>query len=49
MPEKRVALKNCGIIDPEDIDSYVANDGFSALKKALHEMTTAEVIEEIKE
>ena len=48
MPEKRIVLKNCGIIDPEDIDSFIANDGFSALNKALNEMTPAEVIEEIK-
>ncbi len=48
MLEKRVVLKNCGIIDPKDIDSYIANDGFGALKKALNEMTAAEVIEEIK-
>jgi len=48
MPEKRVVLKNCGIIDPGNIDSYIANDGFSALTKALQEMTPAEVIEEIK-
>lgn len=48
MPEKRVVLKNCGIIDPEDINSYIANDGFNALNKVLQEMTPAEVIEEIK-
>jgi len=48
MPEKRVVLKNCGIIDPGNIDSYIANDGFSALTRALQEMTPAEVIEEIK-
>ena len=48
MPEKRVVLKNCGIIDPEDIDSFIANDGFAALNKALQSMTPAEVIEEIK-
>ncbi len=48
MPEKRVVLKNCGVIDPEDVDSYIANDGFSALDKALQNMTPLEVIEEIK-
>ncbi len=48
MPEKRVVLKNCGVIDPKDIDSYIANDGFSALDKALQNMTPLEVIEEIK-
>ena len=49
MPQKRVVLKNCGVIDPEDIDSYIANDGSSALNKALQEMTPAEVIQEIKD
>ncbi len=48
MPEKRVVLKNCGVIDPKDIDSYIANDGFSALDKARQNMTPLEVIEEIK-
>jgi NADH:ubiquinone oxidoreductase subunit F (NADH-binding) len=48
MPEKRVVLKNCGVIDPEDLDSYIANDGFGALDKALQNMTPPEVIEEIK-
>jgi len=49
MPEKRVVLKNCGIIDPEDIVSYIANDGFNALDKVLKEMAPAEVIEEIND
>jgi NADH:ubiquinone oxidoreductase subunit F (NADH-binding) len=48
MLENRIVLKNCGIIDPEDIDSYIANDGFKALEKVLQEMTPEEVIEEIK-
>jgi NADH:ubiquinone oxidoreductase subunit F (NADH-binding) len=48
MPERRIVLKNCGVIDPEDIDSYVANDGFKALKKALKEMKPEDVIREIK-
>ncbi len=48
MPEKRVVLANCGVIDPEDITTYLARDGFRALKKALDEMTPAQVIEEIK-
>jgi NADH:ubiquinone oxidoreductase subunit F (NADH-binding) len=49
MPEKQIVLKNCGVIDPEDIDSYINNDGFRALKKALEGMTATEVIEEIQE
>ena len=48
MPEMRVVSKNCGIIDPKDIDSFLANDGFEALKKAKESMTPAELIEEIK-
>lgn len=48
MPERKIVLKNCGVIDPENIDSYISNDGFDALKKAFHEMKPLEVIEEIK-
>lgn len=48
MPEKRVVLKNCGIIDPQNIDSYIDNDGFLALKKAISEMQPTDVIDEIK-
>ncbi len=45
----RIALKNCGNIDPENIDEYIANDGYVALGKALTEMTPQEVIKEIKD
>ena len=48
MPEKRIVLTNCGVIDPGDIATYLAGDGFSALKKALGEMTQEQVIEEVK-
>lgn len=44
----RVALRNCGVIDPENIDEYIAFDGYKALGKALTEMTSQEVIDEIK-
>jgi NADH:ubiquinone oxidoreductase subunit F (NADH-binding) len=47
MPEKRVVLKNCGVIDPGNIDSYLANGGFVALDKTIS-MTPAEVIDELK-
>jgi len=47
MPEKQVVLKNCDVVDPKSIDSYLANDGFVALDKAVN-MTPAEVIDEIK-
>ena len=45
--QKRIALQNCGIIDPEDIDEYIAFDGYKALEKVLLEMSPDEVIEEI--
>ncbi len=46
--QKRIALKNCGIINPEDIDEYIAFDGYFALEKILTKMSQDEVIEEIK-
>ncbi|MBR6252514.1 MAG: NADH-quinone oxidoreductase subunit NuoF [Clostridia bacterium] len=45
--QKRVALKNCGVIDPENIDEYIAFDGYKALETCLFEMTPDEVIEEV--
>ena len=45
--QKRIALKNCGVIDPENIDEYIAFDGYKALAKALTEMTREQVIQEI--
>ena len=44
----RIALRNCGIIDPESIQDYIDRGGYQALKKALTEMTPEQVIEEIK-
>ncbi|MGI6704186.1 MAG: NADH-quinone oxidoreductase subunit NuoF [Clostridia bacterium] len=44
----RIALRNCGVIDPEDIDEYIAMDGYKAIAKVLTEMTPEQVIEEIK-
>ena len=46
--QHRVALRNCGVIDPESIDEYIAVDGYAALGKVLTEMTPEQVIEEIK-
>ncbi len=46
-PQVRIALRNCGLIDPENINHYIANGGYSGLVKALS-MTPEEVIEEIK-
>ena len=45
--QKRVALRNCGVIDPENIDEYIAFDGYKALAKALTEMTREQVIQEV--
>ncbi len=47
--QKRVALRNCGRINPEDITEYIAFDGYQALGKALTEMTPADVIQTIKD
>ena len=44
----RVALRNCGHINPEDISEYIANDGYLALAKCLEEMTPQGVIDEMK-
>jgi NADH:ubiquinone oxidoreductase subunit F (NADH-binding)/(2Fe-2S) ferredoxin/NAD-dependent dihydropyrimidine dehydrogenase PreA subunit len=44
----RIALRNCGVINPENIDEYIARDGYAALAKCLSEKTPQEVIDEIK-
>ena len=46
--QTRIALRNCGIIDPENIESYKEKGGYEALRKVLTSMTPEEVIEEIK-
>lgn len=45
--QKRVALRNCGVIDPEDINEYIAMDGYAALGKVLTSMTPDDVIKTI--
>ena len=45
--QKRVALRNCGVINPEEIDEYIAMDGYQALGKVLTEMTPDDVIQTI--
>ena len=45
--QHRVALRNCGVIDPENIDEYIALDGYKALEKVLTEMSREAVIDEI--
>ena len=47
--QKRVALKNCGVIDPENINEYIGLDGYMALGKVLTEMTPEQVIQTIKD
>ena len=43
----RIALRNCGFINPEDIDEFIARNGYEGLGKALTEMTPQEVISEV--
>ncbi|WP_028828671.1 NADH-quinone oxidoreductase subunit NuoF [Proteocatella sphenisci] len=46
--QKRVALRNCGVIDPENINEYLATDGYQAIAKVLTTMTPDQVIDTIK-
>ncbi len=46
--QTRIALCNCGVIDPESIDAYIEKGGYRAIRKAVSEMTPEEVIEVIK-
>jgi NADH:ubiquinone oxidoreductase subunit F (NADH-binding) len=48
MPEKRVVLKNCEVIDPGDLSSYLARDGFKALERVRKKLTPEQTIEEVK-
>lgn len=48
MPEKRVVLSNCGGIDPGDISTYLARNGFEALTKARDKMTPEEIVAEVQ-
>ena len=47
--QNRIALRNCGVIDPESIEEYIAMDGYQALAKCLTEMTPEEVIQVVKD
>ncbi len=47
--QNRVVLRNCGVINPEDIDEYIAMDGYAALGKVLTEMTPEQVIKEVSD
>ncbi|MBE6347998.1 MAG: NADH-quinone oxidoreductase subunit NuoF [Spirochaetaceae bacterium] len=44
----RIVLRNCGVINPENIEEYIARDGYLALEKALFEMTPEQIVDEIK-
>jgi NADH-quinone oxidoreductase subunit F len=44
----RITLRNCGMIDPENIEEYIARDGYQGLVKALSSMTPAQVVDEVK-
>jgi len=45
--QKRIVLRNCGIIDPENIDDYIGSGGYEALKKVITQMTPESVINEV--
>ena len=45
--QERIALRNCGLLNPEDINEYIANGSYQALAKALFEMTPEQVVQEI--
>ncbi|SHJ85301.1 NAD(P)-dependent iron-only hydrogenase diaphorase component flavoprotein [Anaerobranca californiensis DSM 14826] len=47
--QMRIALRNCGLIDPENIEEYIALDGYEALGKVLTEMSPEEVIKVVKD
>jgi NADH-quinone oxidoreductase subunit F len=48
-PQKRVVLRNCGLIDPESIEEYESTGGYEAVRKALFELTPAGIIDEVKD
>ena len=48
VPQLRIVLRNCGVINPESLDEYIAADGYQALKKCLFDYTPDSTIEEIK-
>ena len=47
-PQRRIVLHNCGLIDPESTEEYIAHNGYMALAKVLTEMTPEDLIEEVK-
>jgi NADH:ubiquinone oxidoreductase subunit F (NADH-binding)/(2Fe-2S) ferredoxin/NAD-dependent dihydropyrimidine dehydrogenase PreA subunit len=45
----RIVLRNCGVINPESIEEYIARDGYVALEKALTQMTPEQIVQEVKD
>lgn len=48
LKQKRIALKNCGLINPESIEEYIASGGYQGIEKCVKEKSPEEVIEEVK-
>ena len=48
MPQKLLVLRNCGLIDPQNVDSYLARGGFEALRRVQSGMTPAQVVDDVK-
>lgn len=48
LKQKRIVLRNCGFMDPEKIDEYIAREGYAALSKAISSMTPEDIIDELK-
>jgi NADH:ubiquinone oxidoreductase subunit F (NADH-binding) len=48
MPQKSLVLRHCGVVDPHDVESYLARGGFEALRRVQSGMTPGQVIEEVK-
>ena len=46
--QSRIVLRNCGVINPESLDEYIAQGGYEATRKALTVMTPAQIVEEVK-
>ncbi|MBT3292250.1 MAG: NADH-quinone oxidoreductase subunit J/K, partial [Victivallales bacterium] len=46
--QQRIVLRNCGVIDPENIDDYIRREGYCAIEKALFEMSADDVLGELK-
>lgn len=44
----RIVLRNCGVINPESIEEYIARDGYLALERSLYELTPQQIIDEVK-